>query len=75
MYHGFIKLAAAVPEMLVAAPTKNVEAITSLIDRAYHEGASVVAFPELSVTAYTCSDLFYADSLIAANMIKFRDHG
>lgn len=64
MYHGFIKLAAAVPEMLVAAPTKNVDAITSLIDRAYDDGAAVAVFPELSVTAYSCGDLFYADSLI-----------
>ncbi|MBE6542485.1 MAG: NAD(+) synthase [Ruminococcaceae bacterium] len=64
MKHGFIKLASAVPEILVAAPTKNVSSITELIDQAYEAGASVVVFPELSITGYTAADLFMTDSLI-----------
>ncbi len=64
MKHGFIKLAAAVPEILVAAPTKNVPAITELIDRAYAENVDVLVFPELCVTGATCGDLFFTDSLL-----------
>ncbi len=64
MKHGFVKLAAAVPEILVAAPTKNVPAITALIDRAYAENVDVLVFPELCVTGATCGDLFFTDSLI-----------
>jgi len=64
MYHGFIKLASAVPELLVAAPTKNVPAHTALIDEAYEAGVHVLAFPELSLTGATCGDLFLTDSLI-----------
>ncbi len=64
MQHGFIKLAAAQPEILVAAPTKNVPAITALIDEAYEAGVHVLAFPELSITGATCGDLFLTDSLI-----------
>ncbi|MBQ7313691.1 MAG: NAD(+) synthase, partial [Clostridia bacterium] len=64
MYHGFIKLAAAQPELLVAAPTKNVPAHTALIDEAYEAGVHVLAFPELSLTGATCGDLFLTDSLI-----------
>lgn len=64
MYNGFVKLAAAVPELLVAAPAKNVPAIEALIDRAYEQGVHVLVFPELSVTAYTCGDLFSLDSLL-----------
>lgn len=64
MKHGFIKLAAAVPEILVAAPTKNVPAITELIDRAYAENVDVLVFPELCVTGATCGDLFFTESLL-----------
>ena len=64
MKHGFVKLAAAVPEILVAAPTKNTDAHCALIDRAYEAGVHVLAFPELSLTGSTCGDLFLTDSLI-----------
>lgn len=64
MKHGFIKLGAAVPETKVAAPMKNAAEICRLIDRAYGEGVHVLAFPELSVTGYTCGDLFLSDTLL-----------
>ena len=64
MKHGFVKLAAAVPEILIAAPTKNTDAICALIDKAYDEGVHVLAFPELSLTGATCGDLFLTESLI-----------
>lgn len=65
MKHGFIKLAAGVPELTVAAPKNNVGSIVSLIERAYNEGSAVLVLPELAVSAYTCSDLFFADTLIS----------
>ena len=64
MKHGFITLSAGVPEVSVAAPTKNAESICRLIDEAYEKNAAVLTMPELSVTGYTCSDLFFSDSLI-----------
>lgn len=64
MKHGFITLSAGVPEVLVAAPAKNAESICRLIDEAYEKNAAVLTLPELSVTGYTCSDLFFSDSLI-----------
>lgn len=64
MKHGFIKLSAGVPELLVAAPTKNVSNIIDLIDKAYTEGAAVLVLPELCVTAYTAGDLLHTDSLL-----------
>lgn len=64
MKHGFVKLAAAVPEVLVAAPVKNAENICELIDRAYSEGVAVLTFPELCVTGYTAGDLFFTESLL-----------
>ena len=64
MKHGFITLSAGVPEVSVAALTKNAESICRLIDEAYEKNAAVLTLPELSVTGYTCSDLFFSDSLI-----------
>ncbi len=64
MKHGFIKLAAAVPDAAVACPEKNADSIIPLIKQAHEAGASVVVFPELCVSAYTCGDLFLTDSLI-----------
>ena len=64
MKHGFITISAGVPEVSVAAPTKNAESICRLIDEAYEKNAAVLTLPELSVTGYTCSDLFFSDSLI-----------
>lgn len=64
MIHGFVKLAAAVPEILVASPLRNVSFITALIDRAYDEKCAVVVFPELCMTSYSCGDLFFTDTLL-----------
>ena len=64
MKHGFIKLGAAVPPTHVAAPMKNAAQICRLIDRAYGEGVHVLVFPELSLTGYTCGDLFRSDDLL-----------
>lgn len=64
MKHGFITLSAGVPELSVAAPAKNAESICRIINEAYEKNAAVLTLPELSVTGYTCSDLFFSDSLI-----------
>ncbi len=63
MKHGFVKLTAAVPQLLVAAPGENVKYINELIDKAYASNAAIAVFPELCLSAYSCSDLFFTDSL------------
>ncbi len=60
---GFVKVAAAVPKVLVADCDFNVKEIEGQIVEAARQGARVVVFPELSITAYTCGDLF-ANSLL-----------
>ena len=66
MNYGFIKAAAAVPLVRVADCHYNTEQIENLIRRASDEGVEVVAFPELSVTGYTCMDLFAQQTLLKA---------
>ncbi|HHT17139.1 MAG TPA: NAD(+) synthase [Papillibacter sp.] len=62
--YGFVRTAAAVPRVFVANPMKNAEEIAALVLKAAEEGARIVAFPELSVTGYTCADLFGQSTLL-----------
>ena len=58
MNHGFVKVAAAVPAVKVADVMYNVQEIERLIAIADAEHVEVVVFPELSITGYSCQDLF-----------------
>src|SRR5438270_11728325 len=59
MQYGFIRVAAAVPRVRVADCAHNAERMLGLMKRAEADQVTVLAFPELSVTAYTCGDLFH----------------
>lgn len=61
---GFIKVAAAIPEVQVADCEFNVRKIKKLLFDACEQGIRIVCFPELSLTAYTCGDLFLQKTLI-----------
>ena len=61
---GFVRVAAAVPTMRVADCRYNAEQIRAQIDEAIAEGVEVICFPELSITGYTCADLFFQESLL-----------
>lgn len=64
MEFGFLKVAAATPAVCVADCTKNAEEIIKCIFEAEKNKASAVVFPELSITGYTCGDLFLQSALI-----------
>jgi NAD+ synthase (glutamine-hydrolysing) len=66
MKDGFIKVAAATPEVIPADCQNNAEKIIKLIKEAHSLGVQVIVFPELSITAYTCADLFLHDSLLSS---------
>ena len=61
---GFVKTAAVCPRVTVGAPDKNIDNMLPLIREAASSGAQIIALPELSITGYTCSDLFSQDRLI-----------
>ena len=65
MRHGFVKVAAATPDIRVADVAYNQEQICRLIDETASKGAKIVVFPELALTGYTCGDLFTQDVLLA----------
>ena len=64
MRHGFIKVAAATPDIRVADVDYNKEQIIKQMDEAAKAGAKIIVFPELCITGYTCSDLFLQDILL-----------
>lgn len=63
---GFIRVASCVPEVRPADVAFNISSIKELATQASIQGAEIVLFPELSVTAYTCADLFYQTALLDA---------
>ncbi|MEE0236033.1 MAG: NAD(+) synthase [Bacteroidales bacterium] len=62
--YGFIRTAAAVPAVRLADVTYNVAEICRLLGEAFEKEVSLVAFPELSLTGYSCGDLFGQSLLI-----------
>ncbi len=64
--YGFLRVAAATPVVKLADPAANADRIIRLVSKAYKEGVSLIAFPELSITGYTCGDLFTHDTLLRA---------
>ena len=64
MRYGFITVASAVPSVRVADTDFNVNEIVKLIDEAESKGVEIIVFPELSVTGYSCQDLFAQQALL-----------
>ena len=64
MKDGFIKVGAASPELRVGQPFFNISKMLELFSLASGYGVKVLVYPELSITGYTCQDLFLQDALI-----------
>ena len=64
MRDGFIKVGAASPELRVGQPFFNISKMLELFSLASGYGVKVLVYPELSITGYTCQDLFLQDALI-----------
>ncbi len=66
MKDGFVKVAAITPNVKVADVDYNCQEIVKRIQEAAQKDAKVMVFPELSITGYTCQDLFLQDALLEA---------
>ena len=64
MKDGFIKVAAATPKIKVADPAYNTEESLKIIDETEKNGASILVFSELTISGYTCGDLFLQQPLL-----------
>jgi len=63
MKHGFVKVAAASPELRVADPAFNAQKIIEVIEAQAKQGTEILVFPELSLCGYTCGDLLLSKTL------------
>ncbi|MBQ7014326.1 MAG: NAD(+) synthase [Oscillospiraceae bacterium] len=63
MKDGFLKIACATPDVRVGDCEYNTDRILELIGEAYTKHVKIVCFPELSITGYTCGDLFLQETL------------
>ena len=64
MDYGFVRAAAAIPNVKIADCVFNVEHTAQLIKEASSKDIQIVAFPELGITGYTCGDLFEQELLL-----------
>jgi NAD+ synthase (glutamine-hydrolysing) len=71
--YGYVKVGASTVELKVANTIYNVEMIKKQIDEAINKNIQIISFPELSITGYTCGDLFNQDVLIDASYEGIKD--
>ncbi len=64
MKYGFIKVASAIPAVKVADIQYNLSEIEKQVIKAEGEGVEIIVFPELSLTGYSCQDLFQQQVLL-----------
>ena len=70
---GFYRIAAAVPRLQVADVRFNTKEVVGLIRRGIENQAAVILFPELTLTGYTCGDLFFQSRLLDESENAFRE--
>ncbi len=66
-YNGFLRVAAAVPQVEVADCEANASSIISLAEELETKAVRVAVFPEMCVTGYTCGDIFHSQTLLEAS--------
>ncbi|MCC8153752.1 MAG: NAD(+) synthase [Tannerellaceae bacterium] len=64
MEYGFVRVAAAKPLVQVADCGYNISRIEGLMRQASEQEVQIIAFPEMAITAYTCMDLFFQQTLL-----------
>ncbi len=64
MEFGFVKVAAATPEIKVADPEFNRCEIQKKIEECGAKGAEIIVLPELCLSGFTCQDLFLQNTLL-----------
>ncbi len=71
--YGFVRVATATSQVKVADCMYNTAQIVQMISEAQEKGVSIVVFPELSITAYTCADLFLQRILLEESLTALNE--
>ena len=72
MTNGFFRVAAVAPRVKIADVDANVDTILRYAASLDAKGVEVVVFPELSITGYTCGDLFHTELLLQSALSGLR---
>src|SRR5438105_349500 len=72
LHHGFLRVAAATPQLRVADCVFNADRTLALMQQAEGEAVDVLVFPELGLTGYTCGDLFHHPPLLAGALVALQ---
>lgn len=62
--YGFVRVGAIMSKLALGNPKKNAAEIIKMLDQAEQKGVQIVTTPELSITGYTCGDLFLQELLL-----------
>ena len=71
--YGYTKIAMAVPKVSLADVSGNLKDIKEKILKAQDEKADIVVFPELSLTGYSCGDLFFQSALLKESLLALKE--
>ena len=71
--YGYIRVAAAVNKTKVADIFYNIEEIKNIVKLAKDNGVDILTFPELSITGYTCQDLFLNEDIINNVLVGIKE--
>jgi len=77
MHNGFLRVASCAPQVRVADVDYNLSGIVGHLDRLVDSKVELAVFPEMSLTGYTCADLFHNRTLIdaaARAIVTLRDY-
>jgi NAD+ synthase (glutamine-hydrolysing) len=64
--YGFLRVGAACPPVAVGEPERNLEHVLTFAADARRQGVQALVFPELGLTGYTASDLFFSLTTVVA---------
>ena len=64
MIRNFLRVAAVSPRVFLADTDANTNTIADIVAKLDNEGVDIAVFPELSLTGYTCADLFQNRALL-----------
>src|ERR1700693_5261461 len=68
--HGFVRVAACVPPVVIAEPAKNADQALALVAAGDKEGVALMVFPELCLSAYAIDDLLFQDAVLDAVAVE-----
>ncbi len=72
MKNGFVQIACASPKVHIADPVRNADELIRLTKEADKNGTALILYPELSLTGYTCGDLFRNEKLISSAKTEWK---